>query len=75
MNYPVENNMIMRFVARKESQEDVQKLKKWLADDPAHRDELKQWLVAWDIAGMAIVAETVNPEKAYQRFLYRNVII
>ena len=70
MNYPVEDYMI-RFATRKETQEDVQKLKKWLADDPARRDELKQWLVTWDIAGMVDAAEKFNPDKAYQRFVFR----
>jgi len=72
MNYPVED-YIIRFVTRKESQEDVQKLKKWLAANPAHRDELKQWLVAWDTAGMMGAAEKFSPDKAYQRFCISHV--
>ena len=70
MNYPIED-YIVNFLARKESPEDVQKLKKWLAEDPAHRDELKQWLAAWDTAGMTEAAETINTEMAYQRFMFR----
>ena len=59
---------IIRFVMRKESREDAQKLKKWLAVNPAHRDELKQWLAAWDIAGIINIAEKFDTDKAYQRF-------
>ena len=70
MNNPVED-YIIRFVARKESQEDVQKLREWLAADPAHRDELKEWLAAWDTAGMLDAADKFNPDKAYQRFMFR----
>jgi ferric-dicitrate binding protein FerR (iron transport regulator) len=73
MNYPIEEYMI-RFVARKETQEDVQKLKEWLATDPANRDELKQWLVVWDTVGMMNIAEKFNPDKAYQRFVCNNVL-
>ena len=69
MNYPVED-FIIRFVARKETQEDVQKLKKWLAVAPARRYELKQWLVAWDMASMMDTIEKLNPDKAYKRFLF-----
>ena len=65
MNYPVKD-YIIRFVMRKESQEDVKKLKKWLAADPAHRNELKQWLAAWDTAGMMNADEKFNPGKAYR---------
>ena len=64
MNYQAED-YILSFLARRESQEDVQKLKRWLTDDPAHRDELKQWLVAWDTAGMVNAAEMFSPDKAY----------
>jgi len=70
MNNPIED-YIIRFVVRKESQEDVQKLKEWLVADPAHRDELKEWLVAWDIAGMLDAAEKFSADKAYQRFMFR----
>ena len=62
---------IINFLARKESPEDVQKLKEWLAADPAHRDELKQWLAAWDTAAIMDAAEKVSPDKAYQRFMFR----
>jgi len=70
MNYPVED-YIVRFVAQKETQEDVQKLKDWLVADPAHRDELKQWLVAWNTADMMDVAEKFNPDKAFQHFMFQ----
>ena len=70
MNYPIED-YIINFLARKESPEDVQKLEEWLAADPAHRDELKQWLAAWDTAAITDAAETVSPDKAYQRFMFR----
>ena len=71
MNYPIED-YIINFLARKESPEDVQKLKEWLAvDPPAHREELKQWLVAWDTAAMMDVAEQIDAEKAYHRFMFR----
>ena len=62
---------IIHFLARKETPEDVQKLKKWLAADPANRAELKQWLAAWDVAGMIGVAGKINSQDAYQRFLFR----
>jgi len=70
MNYPIED-YIINFLARKESPEDVQKLKEWLSADPAHRNELKQWLAAWDSVGMMDATEKFDPEKAYQRFLFR----
>lgn len=70
MNYQAEDYMF-RCVARKESQEDVQKLKEWLVSNPAHRDELKQWLVTWDTAGMLDAAKKFCPDKAYQRFALR----
>ena len=71
MKYPVED-CIIQFLARKESPEDVQSLKKWLSIDPAHRDDLKQWLAAWDISGMAYAIEKLNPDEAYQRFIFSN---
>jgi len=70
MNYPI-GDYIISFLARKESPEDVQKLKEWLAVQPAHRDELKQWLVVWDTAGMMNVTEQFSPDKAYQRFIFQ----
>ena len=70
MDYQIED-YIINFLARKESPEDVQKLKEWLAVDPAHRDELKQWLAAWDMAAIMDAAEKVSPGKAYQRFMFR----
>ena len=70
MNYPLED-YIINFLARKESPEDEQKLKEWLAADPAHRDELKQWLAAWDTAGMMDVIEKIDTEKAYHQFMFR----
>ena len=68
--YPIED-YILNFLARKETPEDVQKLKDWLAADPAHRDELKQWNAIWDVAGMMDAAEKISPDKAYQRFMFR----
>jgi len=70
MNHQIED-FIINFLARKESPEDVQKLQEWLASDPARRDELKEWLAIWDAASIADVAENINPDKAYQRFLFR----
>jgi len=70
MDYQIED-YIINFLARKESPEDVQKLKEWLAVDPAHRDELKQWLAAWDTAVIVDAAEKINSDKAYQRFMFR----
>ena len=70
MNYPIED-YIINFLERKESPEDVQKLKEWLAADPARRNDLKQWLAAWDSVGMMAAIEKIDPEKAYQRFLFR----
>ena len=70
MNSPVEDYLI-RFVARKESPDDVQKLKKWLSADPSHRTELKQWLAVWDTAGMTCAPEIFSPGRAYQRFMLR----
>ena len=70
MNYPTEE-YIINFLSRKETPEDARKLKEWLAVDPARRNELKQWLAAWDYAGMADVAQKLDPEKAYHRFLFR----
>ena len=68
MNYPIED-YIIHFLARKESPEDVQKLKKWLAVHPARRHDLKQWLAVWDSVGMMGVAEKFSPDKAYQCFM------
>ena len=70
MNFPIEE-YIINFLARKESPEDVQKLKEWLAVDPARRNELKQWLAAWDSVGMMDIADQFDTEKAYQRFVFR----
>ena len=70
MNYPIED-FIINFLARKESPEDVQKLKEWLAADPVRRDELKQWLAAWDSVGMMDATDQIDIKKAYQRFLFR----
>ena len=70
LNYPLED-YIINFLSRKEMPEDVQKLKEWLAADPAHRDELKQWHVAWNTVGAMEAAESINVDKAYQRFLFR----
>ena len=41
---------IINFIARQESPEDAENLKRWLDADPSRRDELKQWLIAWDAA-------------------------
>jgi hypothetical protein len=60
---------IISFVSRKESPDDVQKLKKWLSVDPARRDDLKQWLAVWDIAGIGNTVEKLNPDKTFQRFM------
>jgi ferric-dicitrate binding protein FerR (iron transport regulator) len=70
MNNQIED-FIIHFLERKETPEDIQKLKDWLATDPAHRDELKQWLAAWDTAGVMEVVEKIDPDKAYQRFMFR----
>ena len=67
---PIEDNII-NFLSRNESPEDIEKLKEWLAADPVHRNDLKQWLVAWDTVGMANVAEEIDAEKAYHRFMFR----
>ena len=65
------NDCIINFLARKESPEDMQKLKKWLEVDPMHREELKQWLKVWDASGMTDDAERYHPNDAYQRFMFR----
>jgi len=70
MNYPIED-FIINFLARKESPEDVQKLKEWLVVDPARRNKLKQWLAVWDSVGMVDATDQLDIEKAYQRFLFR----
>lgn len=67
MNRPIED-YIIRFLAREETPEDVQKLKEWLAANPEHREELKEWLAIWDFAGKTDVA---NPDDAYRRFMFR----
>jgi hypothetical protein len=68
MNYPIED-YILKFVARRESPEDVQNLKEYLANDPNHREELKQWLFMWDIAGMLNISIKFSPDKAFRYFL------
>ena len=65
------NDHIIRFLARKESPEDVQKLKEWLASDPDHREDLKQWLSAWDAAGTVSIEGKLNLDEAYRRFMFR----
>ena len=65
------NEHIIQFLARKEKPEDVQKLKEWLAADTVHREELKQWLTAWDAAGMAGIDGKLGINEAYQRFMFR----
>jgi ferric-dicitrate binding protein FerR (iron transport regulator) len=67
---PIED-YIINFLTRKESPEDVQKLKEWLASDPAHRDELKQLLATWDTVSMMDAAEKIDTENAYHRFMFR----
>jgi len=69
MNYPIED-YIINFLARKESPEDVQNLKKWLAINPLHRNELRQWLLVWDFAGIMFFIEKLCPCKAFQRFIF-----
>ena len=68
--YPIED-YIINFLARKESQEDAQKLKEWLAADPANRNELKRLLAAWDTVGMKDAIKKIDSEKAYHRFMFR----
>jgi ferric-dicitrate binding protein FerR (iron transport regulator) len=70
MNYLI-GDFIIPFLARKETPEDVQKLKEWLAADPQHRDELKRWVATWDTAAMLDVSEKIDSEKAYHRFIFR----
>ena len=70
MNVPIED-YIVNFITRKESPDDVRKLKKWLAVDPAHRNELKQWLAVWDTVSMIDADNKFNHDKAYQRFMFQ----
>jgi ferric-dicitrate binding protein FerR (iron transport regulator) len=70
MEYPI-NEHIINFLTRKESSEDVQKLKEWLAANPAHRIELKEWFATWDTAALVKGSSNIRPEEAYQRFMYR----
>jgi ferric-dicitrate binding protein FerR (iron transport regulator) len=65
------DDIIINFLLRKASAEDVQTLKKWLDADSAHRNELKQWLKTWDIADMADDAGRYRLEEACQRFIFR----
>ncbi|MDH6303710.1 transmembrane sensor [Parabacteroides sp. PF5-5] len=65
------NDSILNFLSRKESPEDIQKLREWLDADPAHREQLKQWLNVWDMAETLDNTEKYQPEDAYQRFIYR----
>ena len=65
------NDHIIQFLTRKETPEDVQKLREWLAADPAHREDMKQWLATWDVAGMVSIDGKLNPDEAYRRFLFR----
>ena len=62
---------IVKFLTRKESPEDIKRLKEWLDIDSANRDELKQWLKTWDIAEMADNSKAYRHDEAYQRFLFR----
>ena len=58
---------VLNFLSRKETPEDIQKLKEWLAGSPSRRDELKHLLAAWDVACMKDVCH----EAAFQRFMNR----
>ena len=68
---PIED-YILNFLARKETPEDVEKLKEWLEVDPSRREELKQWLVAWDTVKMIDTEEEIDVERAYERFEERS---
>ena len=68
--YQIED-YIINFLARKETPEDVQKLKEWLATDPANREELKKLLAIWDSLSIMNTVDNIDPEKAYQRFMFR----
>ena len=59
---------ILNFLARKETSEDVENLKKWLANDPSHREDLKKLLIAWDSAKLINASEKIDAKKAYERF-------
>ena len=65
------NDQIINFLTRKESLEDVNKLKEWLAADPAHHNELKQWLMTWYLAGTTEYLGKISSEDAYRRFMFR----
>jgi ferric-dicitrate binding protein FerR (iron transport regulator) len=65
------DDYIVNFLARKESPEDVRKLKEWLDADAAHREELKLWIKTWDAAGMADSVRHDRSGEAYERFLFR----
>jgi len=62
------DDYIINFLLRKETPEDVENLKKWLAIDPSHREELKKWLVTWDAAKLIDANEKIDVKKAYERF-------
>lgn len=65
------NDAILNFLSRKESAEDIQQLREWLAADPTHRDELKQWFKVWDAARVLDKADAFREDEAYLRFLSR----
>jgi len=65
------DDYIINFLARRETAEDIEKLQKWLDADASHREELKRWLVAWDLGVAAEAAVKINPEDAYQKFKTR----
>ncbi len=65
------DDYIVNFLAGTESPGDAQKLKEWLDADPAHRDELRQWLRIWDASEMVDDIGQYAPEKAYNQFMSR----
>lgn len=68
MDNPVDD-YIIHFLSRQESAEDIDKLKNWLAKDPANKERLKEWLQVWDATDMVDNFDQYNADEAYHKFL------
>lgn len=68
MNDPIDD-YIVHFLSRRESEEDIEKLKEWLDSDASNKKLLQEWLQVWDAADMAENFDKYNTQRAYNNFL------
>lgn len=60
---------IINFLSRQETDEDVEKLRKWLDEDISNRERLKEWLHIWDAAELVNNKDRYDANLAYHKFL------